>query len=206
MHPYLLKSATELARLVKGGETTSLALVELSIERIRAVNPLLNAVVRARVREAKAEARAADAALADKGPDAVGPLHGVPCTIKESFEVEGMPHTSGLVSRRDRRACAYRYMDPGGPRVVRGRSQASDARPSTGILRCAYACGKPQQSCARPWLAPPSKIVRQQEGAATGGTIFLRSTTSSRRNWRLGWLVTAVSQWHTPCQPTHPIS
>lgn len=104
MHPYLLKSATELAKLVRTGETTSLALVELSIERIREVNPLLNAVVRARVREAKAEAVAADAKLAEVGPDGVGPLHGVPCTIKECFEVTGMPQTAGLLARKERRA------------------------------------------------------------------------------------------------------
>ena len=101
MHPYLMKSATELARLIRDGETTSEEVVRLHIDRLRRVNPALNAVVRVRVREAMSEARESDRRLAERGPD--GPLHGVPCTIKESFELEGMPHTAGLVSRRDRR-------------------------------------------------------------------------------------------------------
>lgn len=101
MHPYLMKSATELARLIRDGETTSEEVVRLHIDRLRRVNPALNAVVRVRVREAMSEARESDRRLQERGPD--GPLHGVPCTIKESFELEGMPHTAGLVSRRDRR-------------------------------------------------------------------------------------------------------
>ncbi|MGE0790314.1 MAG: amidase [Sandaracinaceae bacterium] len=104
MHPYLMKSAVELAALVREGETTSRELVDLSLERLRAVNPILNSVARARVREAKREADEADALLADVGPDRVGPLHGVPCTIKESFAVTGMPQSAGLVARKDLRA------------------------------------------------------------------------------------------------------
>jgi len=101
MHPYLMKSASELARLIRDGETSSEEVVTLHLDRLRRVNPTLNAVVRVRVREALREARDADRRLKTQGPD--GPFHGVPCTIKESFELEGMPHTAGLVSRKDRR-------------------------------------------------------------------------------------------------------
>ena len=59
MHPYLMKSATELARLIRDGETTSEEVVRLHIDRLRRVNPALNAVVRVRVREAMSEAREA---------------------------------------------------------------------------------------------------------------------------------------------------
>ncbi|HJL14794.1 MAG TPA: amidase [Sandaracinaceae bacterium LLY-WYZ-13_1] len=103
MHPYVLKSATELAALIRAGETTSLEVVDRHLERLREVNPILNAVVRVRLREAREEAREADRRLAEEGPDGLGPLHGVPCTIKESFELEGMPHSAGLVSREGRR-------------------------------------------------------------------------------------------------------
>lgn len=72
--------------------------VNAHIQHIEAVNPHLNAVVVDRFHAARAEAEAADAALA-RG-DAVGPLHGVPCTIKECFAVQGMPQTSGLLSRK----------------------------------------------------------------------------------------------------------
>ncbi len=104
MHPYLLKSGRELAAMIKRGEVTSEEVVRRHIDRLREVNPILNAVVRARVRDAIAEAKAADARLAAEGPEGLPPFHGVPCTIKESFQLEGMPQTAGLVSRKHRRS------------------------------------------------------------------------------------------------------
>ena len=100
MHYYLRKSGTELARMIKAGEASSEAVVAAHLARLREVNPALNAVVRERREEALAAAREADRALAERGPEGTGPLHGVPCTIKECFELEGMPQSSGLVSRR----------------------------------------------------------------------------------------------------------
>ena len=55
MHPYLLKSGVELAAMIKRGETTSEEVVRRHIGRLREVNPLLNAVVRVRVRDAMRE-------------------------------------------------------------------------------------------------------------------------------------------------------
>ena len=93
-------SATELARRLRAGETTSLALVDAHIEYIRTVNPALNAVVADRFAAARDEARAADAELADAratgSQDQLPPLLGVPCTIKENFHFAGMPNTSEL--------------------------------------------------------------------------------------------------------------
>lgn len=101
MHLFLMKSATELAAMIKRGEATSEAVVSRHLKRLSEVNPALNAVVRVRREEALAEAREADRVL-HEAPESVGPLHGVPCTIKECFELEGMPQSSGLVSRKDR--------------------------------------------------------------------------------------------------------
>lgn len=92
-------SATELARRVRTGETTSVALVEACIDAVQRVNPAINAMVVTRFDEARAEARAADAKLKEVGPDKVGAFHGVPCSIKESFAFEGMPNTAGLKAR-----------------------------------------------------------------------------------------------------------
>jgi fatty acid amide hydrolase 2 len=75
--------------------------VQLHINRIREVNGALNAVVRDRFDEALLEARRADERLHREGPDGLPPLHGVPCTIKECFQLTGMPNSSGLVARRD---------------------------------------------------------------------------------------------------------
>lgn len=104
MHPFLRKSASELAGLIRRGETSSEEVLERHVDRIREVNPALNAVVRLRLREARAEAREADRVLRERGPENVGPLHGVPCTIKECFGLRGMPQTAGLVARREHRA------------------------------------------------------------------------------------------------------
>jgi amidase len=59
------------------------------------VNPHLNAVVRRLDDTARAAAAAADAAVADGSP--LGPLHGVPFTVKENIDVAGTPTTSALV-------------------------------------------------------------------------------------------------------------
>lgn len=100
----LTDSATALARRVRAGEVTSRALVEASIAQVRRVNPFVNALVAERFDAALAEADAADAAVA-RGGD-LPPFHGVPCTIKETFALAGMPNTAGLVSRAGQPAVA----------------------------------------------------------------------------------------------------
>lgn len=87
--------------MIKRGETTSEEVVRHHVERMRAVNPLLNAVVRERVRAAELEAKEADRRVREDDPDALPHFHGVPCTIKESFQLTDMPQTAGLVARRD---------------------------------------------------------------------------------------------------------
>lgn len=93
----LLASATRLARAIREGETTSVAVVRAHAMHIERHDPSLNAIVESRLTAALREAEEADAKRA-RG-ETLGPLHGVPCTIKESFAVTGMPLTAGLVSR-----------------------------------------------------------------------------------------------------------
>lgn len=101
----LKDSAIELAAAIREGRTTSRAVVEAHIAQMERVNPRLNAVVQTRHDEARAEASYADERLAEarekKQLAKLPPLLGVPCTIKESFALEGMPQTAGLVSRRE---------------------------------------------------------------------------------------------------------
>lgn len=99
MNP-LLASATEMARALRARQVTSRELVDAHIARIVAVNRRINAMVQFRFDEARREADAADAALRARDPDALPPLHGVPCTLKENFAFEGFPQVSGMVSRR----------------------------------------------------------------------------------------------------------
>src|ERR1700761_5248192 len=84
------RSAVELAALIASGDVSSREVVDAHLERIEAVNPSLNAIVRVLADEARTAADAADAG------DARGPLHGVPFTVKENIDVAGTATTQGL--------------------------------------------------------------------------------------------------------------
>jgi fatty acid amide hydrolase 2 len=94
-------SALQIARGIAAGELSPSAVITAHIERIEAVNPLINALVAERFERARAEARALDARL--RG-GAELPLAGVPFTVKEMIAAEGMPHTFGCVNRAGRTA------------------------------------------------------------------------------------------------------
>ena len=83
-----LDAKTLLARLKKG-EITSRALVDAYYAQIDARNPLVNAVVAQDRDAARRRADEADAATA-RG-ESWGPLHGLPMTIKDTWEVPGLP-------------------------------------------------------------------------------------------------------------------
>lgn len=89
----LFRSATTVAELVRRKEVSARELAEALLARIEAVNPTINAVVELRAEEALREADAADRALADEAQ--LGRLHGVPITVKDSFDVEGLHTTWG---------------------------------------------------------------------------------------------------------------
>ena len=90
-------SATRLAAAIRDREVSALEVVDASLARIEAVNPKINAVVQLTATPAREEARAADAALA-RG-ELKGPLHGVPCTIKDTIETAGLVCTGGTTGR-----------------------------------------------------------------------------------------------------------
>ncbi len=100
MNPLLTFSGTRLAHMIRTREVTSREVVEAHIEHIRKVNPTLNAMVKDRFDFARAEALRADEELRARQGQDVPPFHGVPCTIKECFNLTGMPNTSGLVVRK----------------------------------------------------------------------------------------------------------
>lgn len=97
MSDLLNSGAFELARRIAAGDVSARDVVGMHISRIERVNPGLNALVADRFDHAIAEARLADEALARDEP--VGPLHGVPFTVKETLAVNGMPHTAGSATR-----------------------------------------------------------------------------------------------------------
>ena len=91
--------AVELARLISAKDISALELTRLFIDRIERLDGDVNAVVVRPFERALEDAKAADAALA-RG-QRLGPLHGVPMTIKESYVMAGTPATWGIEAYRD---------------------------------------------------------------------------------------------------------
>ena len=86
-------SVGALARGIRLKRFSALEVVDAYLRRIDAVNPKLNALVFRATDEAREAARAADRALAQG--KRLGPLHGVPVSVKDSFDVAGMVSTAG---------------------------------------------------------------------------------------------------------------
>jgi len=80
---------TEMVSLLRAGAISSLELVDAHLDQIERRNPHLNAFTMVLADQARASARRADQALR------VGPLHGVPLTVKDSFDVAGLPTRLG---------------------------------------------------------------------------------------------------------------
>ena len=89
-------SAGELAAGIKRKDFSSSGAVEAHLERIEAVNPRVNAVVRVLADEARRAAAEADRMVS--AGQSLGPLHGVPFTIKENIDVAGLPTTWGVTA------------------------------------------------------------------------------------------------------------
>jgi amidase len=90
-------SAVEIARMIRERKVSSLEAVRACYRRIDEVNPRLNAVIQFCRDRALKEAGEADALLA-RG-ESKGPLHGVPMTIKDSIDTEGVISTGGTLGR-----------------------------------------------------------------------------------------------------------
>jgi amidase len=88
------RSAKQLATAVKARKIGCRELLDLYLGRVAKYNPRLNAIIASDIPAAEKRARAADAAIKKRAK--LGPLHGVPMTIKESFDVVGMPTTWGV--------------------------------------------------------------------------------------------------------------
>lgn len=92
-------SASRCLAALRGGEVSSLELVDACIARIERLNPEINAVVAKDYERARENARTADAARA-QGSE-LGPLHGLPLTVKDSLQTAGLVTTSGAPPLRD---------------------------------------------------------------------------------------------------------
>ncbi len=126
-NPLYNSSVVALAEAIRTGELTSEEVVDTYLARIAEVNPSLNAVVQLRADEARAEARAADAAR-DRG-ELMGPLHGVPMTIKDSLDTAGVITTGGTKGRQsfvpDRDATVVRRLKEAGA-ILMGKTNTPE--------------------------------------------------------------------------------
>lgn len=94
-------SAIEMAAGIRRRDFSPVELVQAHLERIEKLNPLLNAFVRVDGEGALGAAKIAEGALGRDGEAArLGPLHGVPLTIKSSIDVAGFPTETGTPLRR----------------------------------------------------------------------------------------------------------
>ncbi len=120
--------ATELARLVREGEVSPSEVAEACIDRIERVNPALNAIVEHDPDRVRSQARELTDALA-AGAE-LGPLHGVPFTLKEACRLAGTAETVGMVPLKGKvststEVIAQRLLDAGG--LFLGKTNLTEA-------------------------------------------------------------------------------
>jgi amidase len=100
--------ATELSNELRDRHIGCLELLDFYLARAERHNPGLNAIVVWQVEQARERARTADAAVA-RG-ERWGPLHGLPMTVKESFNVAGLPTTFGNPLWKDNIAAGNAFL------------------------------------------------------------------------------------------------
>ena len=89
-------SACEIAQATRSGQMSAREAVGASVARMAACNGAMNAVVDDLSEQAMADAAALDETFAASGP--VGPLHGVPITIKENIDMKGRATPNGVAA------------------------------------------------------------------------------------------------------------
>ncbi|CAN5766637.1 amidase [soil metagenome] len=94
--PLTTSSARQLARLIRSGEVSSSEVMETHLSRIEELNPTINAIV---ALAPDANQRAAEADRQLRRGAGLGPLHGVPFTVKDIIETADLPTTLGLPER-----------------------------------------------------------------------------------------------------------
>ncbi|OWF55125.1 Fatty-acid amide hydrolase 2 [Mizuhopecten yessoensis] len=102
-----LKSATELAKLIRTRKVKAVDVMEAFINRVGIVNPMVNAVTATRYEAAILEAEEVDTKLDSGHLDSQysqenAPFLGVPTSVKEAFALKGLRHASGLVKRKNK--------------------------------------------------------------------------------------------------------
>lgn len=169
MNALPFRSATDLAALIKKKQLSAEELLELYVARIEKHNPRLTAVVATDLPNARRRAKAADASLA-KGED-WGPLHGIPMTVKDSFDLAGLPSTWGIPELKDHRPArnalaVERFLDAGA--IVFGKTNVA-----------AYLIGWATRNEVYGTTSNPWDLSRSPGGSAGGSAAALAAGLSA---------------------------
>ena len=92
-------SAVDIAALIRSKKVSAKQAASAALARLDAVNPSINAVVDHRPDDVLAQAGAIDAAIARN--EDIGPLAGVPVTVKVNIDQKGFANTNGVKLQRD---------------------------------------------------------------------------------------------------------
>ena len=103
----IYKTVTELIKLIQKKEVSSVEILDSLLKRINDKNPQINAVVALDADRALEKAKKADE-LTKQGKS-LGPLHGIPMTIKDAYEVEGLVSTGGDPDWKNNIPKIYRF-------------------------------------------------------------------------------------------------
>jgi aspartyl-tRNA(Asn)/glutamyl-tRNA(Gln) amidotransferase subunit A len=129
MTDIIYSDATKLAELIRTREVSAVEVVQAHLDRIDAVNPRVNAIVT--IADGVLEAaRAADATIAAGG--ALGPLHGVPITVKDSID------TAGLLTQRGSPIFKGRIPDTDAVSVARMKAAGAIVLAKTNLPEFSY--------------------------------------------------------------------
>jgi Asp-tRNA(Asn)/Glu-tRNA(Gln) amidotransferase A subunit family amidase len=94
-------SLTEMSERIPAKKLSPVELVDAHLARITQLNPRVNAFVTVDEKRAREQAKSAEAALSSSAKsNSIGPLHGVPISIKSSIDVEGLPSECGSALRK----------------------------------------------------------------------------------------------------------
>jgi Amidase len=137
MNDLCTKGAVELARMIAAGEVKSAEVVDAHLARIMDVNPSVNAVTVTLADEARAAAEAVDRTVA--AGKRLGPLAGVPFTVKENIDLAGSATTWGLS------AFANQIASADAPMVARLREAGAIPFARTNLPDWAFRWGRREQ-------------------------------------------------------------
>jgi Asp-tRNA(Asn)/Glu-tRNA(Gln) amidotransferase A subunit family amidase len=151
--------ATEMAAAVREKRLSPVEIATAFLERIEAINPAINAYCLITPEMALKQAKEAEAAVS-KGAE-LGPLHGVPVSIKDLFDVPGLPTTKGSLIYKDNIATSWEYsaralIDAGG--IHLGKTNT----PEFGFI--AMTQNKLFGSTTNPW--DPTRVAGGSSGGA----------------------------------------